>query len=298
MERYWWKYSDDQVYELFERRDINSSDIFNFVRSKVILLGRYYLTGIERKARSEEIADAIVKNGFSFGYPKFDQKHFNKGINIYTPQANLAIAIKAKTNTWETVFASKWLHFHQKTAFPIIDSFSEKALFMHQYVIDNTEQWEKEYDGFYDNLKTDRVDYDDRYCWFCYCLLHFKKHIADQIKKEPSDISVKELDIYLFTFFSDEMCEWEEIYQNFLKRRNTTNWVKKKEYAKAVLDEFSGRIPIKRIVTEAHRRDLALKLFKTTNDFNFIVYPLCMAVWLGDIGMDGDYLVAIGNDFM
>jgi len=198
--RYWWRYSDEKVYELFNNRDIKPSERIGFVRSKVILLGRYYLTGIERKARNEEIANAIVKAGFAFGYPKLNGKTFDEKINIYTPHAKLSHAIKAKTKTWEAVFASKWLHFHQKKAFPIIDSISEEALFKHQYIRDNTSQWEKEYDNFHEYLKRDRYDYDDRYCWYCYCLLQLREYIAQRLKKRPKNISVKELDIYLFTF--------------------------------------------------------------------------------------------------
>lgn len=198
--RYWWKYADEKVYELFKTREIKASEINKFVRSKVILLGRYYLTGIERKAQNEKIAYAIVKAGFSFGHPKFDNKFFNKQINIYTPHAKLARAIKNKTGTWESVFASKWLHFHQDKAFPLIDSISEETLFKHKYVRNNISQWEIEYDSFHDGLKKDRVDYDDRYCWFCYCLLKFREYIAGRIEKKPQNISTKELDIYLFTF--------------------------------------------------------------------------------------------------
>ena len=127
-------------------------------------------------------------------------KLFDEQINIYSPHAKLAQAILSKTKTWESVFASKWLHFNQKEAFPIIDSISEEALFKHQYIRESISQWKKEYDYFHDNLKKDREDYDDRYCWYCFCLLQLRKHIAQKLNKVPKYISVKKIDIYLFIF--------------------------------------------------------------------------------------------------
>jgi len=90
--------------------------------------------------------------------------------------------------------------------------------------------------------------------------------------------------------------EWENIYSNFLRRRNTETWGIKKDYANAIIREFSGRIPLATVVIRPDRKELSRKLFNKSNAFNFVIYPLGMGVWLGELALDGEDLVPVGDD--
>jgi hypothetical protein len=92
--------------------------------------------------------------------------------------------------------------------------------------------------------------------------------------------------------------KWERIYKRFLKSRNTSNLGKKAGYVKEILKEFSGRIPLAYIVDSHSRKELSIKLFDNTNDFNFVIYPLGMGLWIGVLGFDGEHLVVIKHGLL
>ena len=93
--------------------------------------------------------------------------------------------------------------------------------------------------------------------------------------------------------------KWQEIYSVFLKKRkNTSGWKRKAEHANTILNKFSRRIPLTKIVEADNRKKLSRELFDSENDFNYIIYVLCMGVQLGALGLDGDYLVVLRQDLM
>ena len=89
--------------------------------------------------------------------------------------------------------------------------------------------------------------------------------------------------------------QWERIYSAFLVQQNTSDWPKKRKYAMAILQEFSAHVPLTAIVDAGSRKALARRLFKTSNDYNYVTYPLCMGVWLGKLSLDGDNLVKVNH---
>ena len=85
---------------------------------------------------------------------------------------------------------------------------------------------------------------------------------------------------------------WNRIYQAFeIKHRNTRNWHTKAEYARAMLRNFNGCIPLAVIVDGKQRKALSERLFNKPNDFNYVTYVLCMAVCRGALRRDGESLV-------
>jgi hypothetical protein len=85
--------------------------------------------------------------------------------------------------------------------------------------------------------------------------------------------------------------KWEKMYEWFLTRRNTSSWGKKADYARKLLREFNDRVPLMIVVDDTQREALCEKLFRSSNDFNFVIYALGMGVYLGALRRDGDHLV-------
>ena len=194
---YWWKPVDDVIYEIFKQPD--ERDIF---RSKLYILSLCYKTNIEKRAPVVDIADNLLRSSeYRYVSRRLSDEPFNSGVfdestEIYSLHYKIMKAIKKTTGANEPVFASKLLHFWKPLLFPILDSKAEKNLMSHKWVIENMRKLELQYETFFPRLKENQ--YDDRYCWYCFLLLHFSRYIQQKhaIKKEM--ITLKALDIYLY----------------------------------------------------------------------------------------------------
>lgn len=199
---YYWRPADECIYKLFQQKPSYAVTL-----SKVGLLGRYYGTNIERKVRSiEALGDALCKSENFRDITTYLKKkglwdkHFSPETDIYTIHAKLTsfVCKETRSKSQETVFASKWLHFHCPHLFPIIDSVSEGVLFKHKCVPAKKEL-DKLIGKFQPELKRDE-NFDKRYCQFCYGLLELRSFIAQHEQTDESLITPKDLDLYLQTY--------------------------------------------------------------------------------------------------
>jgi len=198
-EGYYWQPADKCLYQLFQQTSSKA-----VTRSKVDFLNRYYGTQLERrKVNIESLSDALYSSEKFKDLPNYLKKEglwnslFAPKTNIYTIHFELTFFVDEITGTWETVFASKWLHFHCPHLFPIIDSKSEDALFKHECVPAKKEL-DKLIGKFQPELKRD--EFDKRYCQFCYGLLKLRSLIAKHEQTHESLITPKDLDLYLQTY--------------------------------------------------------------------------------------------------
>ncbi len=195
---YYWQPADKCLYQLFHQTPSKA-----VTHSKVSFLNRYYGTQLERRKVSiEDLGNDLYNSKFK-DLPNYLKKEglwdlrFSPETNIYTIHFELASFVYKKTGTWETVFASKWLHFHCPHLFPILDSVSEGVLFKHECVPAKKEL-DKLIGKFQPELKKDE-NFDKRYCQFCYGLLELRSFIA-QHEQTESLITPKDLDLYLQTY--------------------------------------------------------------------------------------------------
>lgn len=198
---YYWRPADECMYKLFQQKPSKAVTL-----SKVGLLGRYYGTQIERKVSIEDLGNALYSSEKFRDLRNYLRKEglwnlcFAPETNIYTIHAELTsfVCKETRANSWEPVFASKWLHFHCPHLFPILDSVSEGVLFKHECVPAKKEL-DKLIGKFQPELKKDE-NFDKRYCQFCYGLLELRSFIAQHEQTDESLITPKDLDLYLQTY--------------------------------------------------------------------------------------------------
>ena len=90
--------------------------------------------------------------------------------------------------------------------------------------------------------------------------------------------------------------QWNDLYQIFLNRRNTSGWGRKLDYARRIVDHFHGFILLADIVSAPKRKQLTSQLFNEKNDFNFVTYPIGMGVFLGVLRREGEVLIVVQPD--
>ncbi len=200
---YYWRPEDECIYQLFQQTPSEAVTL-----SKMCLLDHYYATNIRKKVKIEVLGKALHSSEKFRDLPYYLKKEglwdsrFSPKTNIYTIHAELTSLVCKKTNakSWETVFASKWLHFHCPRLFPIIDSRSERVLLNHEGIVGKEDELFNSFKKLHPNLKKDRVDFDKRYLEFCCCLFELRSLIAEHEKKNKAEITPKDLDLYLQTY--------------------------------------------------------------------------------------------------
>lgn len=139
-------------------------------------------------------------------------------------------------------------------------------------------------------------------------LLIIKFNEANMTKTSPNDVDAKaqpdthmpetqELTLssqvkhFTNTDRTPVLQKWKRIYDDFLGCRNTSKMIKKRQYLEKILGEFSDCIPLASIVDGPIRKELSKNLFGKTNDFNYVIYPLGMGLWMEALRLDGEHIV-------
>lgn len=191
-----WLQIDNTLYSLCQKN--HDHDSMNSINAKLWIIGRTYMTGIERKIESNgkqggslsQLAEHLYKNRHKvnkiFSQLKFSCRGskltLNKLESIVTLHGELVELIKQVTrrNQSSRSFASKYMHFHCPIV-PIYDSYASQALtkfirWNNQLIIFN---------------KPKIVDED--YLWFVLRFWELYKRASEVIDVEK----VKYLDYYL-----------------------------------------------------------------------------------------------------
>ncbi|MDI7268405.1 MAG: hypothetical protein QME96_10460, partial [Myxococcota bacterium] len=62
----------------------------------------------------------------------------------------------------------------------------------------NRTELRRSYRTHRDRLGRDGIDYDDRYCWYCYRLMAFRDGVARLLRRKPESLSLRVLDVCLY----------------------------------------------------------------------------------------------------
>lgn len=152
-EQYWWKPLDDVIYDFF--RQPNEK---NILRSKINLLTYVYQANIEKKASIIEISDNLLASpefqdaAIRLSKDPLNNATFFENTEIYSIHRNLMEAIRETTQTNESVFVSKFLHFWKPQLFPILDSKAEGNLMAHEWTVENLRDLESGYERYFPEL--------------------------------------------------------------------------------------------------------------------------------------------------
>ena len=185
------RYVDNMLYEMFKTSGSNLST----TTSKVLALDRIYLTQFSRRGREDytaKVAQAIYESPFCRGLARVvGVAPFPNDTNIYKYHKDLTDVIYSVGGKNETVFASKWLHFHFPLAFPIMDKRANDILIEH---LPNL-RCNGEYTNFKDSLVG---NFDLKYVAFSFRLKKLREEIMRKLRLRNSSVTVKELDKFLY----------------------------------------------------------------------------------------------------
>ncbi|MDI7268802.1 MAG: hypothetical protein QME96_12495, partial [Myxococcota bacterium] len=97
----------------------------------------------------------------------------------------------------ETVFASKWLHFHAPRLFPLFDNKTEGAIEAIPAVRAELAKVERDFSDFCGRV-SDGGAIDPRYSRYCFRLLLLRSWLAEGLGQHPDSLAPRHLDCYVF----------------------------------------------------------------------------------------------------